>query len=45
MTYGCIAMENDQLNELYNLVDVGTPVTIVGAIDYENIISSAIKDL
>jgi len=45
MTYGCIAMENDQINELYHLVDVGTPVTIVGAIDYDNKISSAIKGL
>jgi L,D-peptidoglycan transpeptidase YkuD (ErfK/YbiS/YcfS/YnhG family) len=45
MTYGCIAMEDNNINELYNLVDIGTPVTIVGAIDYENIISSTIKDL
>ncbi len=45
MTYGCIAMENNHINELFNLVDLGTPVTIVGAIDYENTIASAIKDL
>ena len=45
MTYGCIAMENNHINELYNLVDAGTPVTIVGAIDFNNIISSTIKDL
>ncbi|RJQ45948.1 MAG: hypothetical protein C4538_07470 [Nitrospiraceae bacterium] len=45
MTYGCIAMDNNHVAELYNLVDVGTPVTIVGAIDYDNIISSSIKDM
>lgn len=45
MTYGCIAMDNNQMDELYSLVDIGTPVTIVGAIDYDNIISSTIKDL
>jgi L,D-peptidoglycan transpeptidase YkuD (ErfK/YbiS/YcfS/YnhG family) len=45
MTYGCIAMNDNQIDELYNLVEVGTPVTIVGAIDYDNIISSTIKDL
>jgi L,D-peptidoglycan transpeptidase YkuD (ErfK/YbiS/YcfS/YnhG family) len=45
MTYGCIALDNNHIDELYNLIDVGTPVTIVGAIDYNNIISSTIKDL
>ncbi|MBI5409361.1 MAG: L,D-transpeptidase [Nitrospirae bacterium] len=45
MTYGCIAMDNSQMDELYNLVDVGTPVTIVGSIDFDNVISSTIKDL
>ncbi len=45
MTFGCIAMENNHLDELFKLVNVGTPVTIVGAIDYENTIASAIKDL
>ncbi|RJQ55026.1 MAG: hypothetical protein C4526_04315 [Nitrospiraceae bacterium] len=45
MTYGCIAMENRHIDELYHMVDVGTPVTIVGAIDDNNIISSSIKDL
>jgi L,D-peptidoglycan transpeptidase YkuD (ErfK/YbiS/YcfS/YnhG family) len=45
MTYGCIAMDDRHLDELYNLIEVGTPVTIVGAIDYDNIISSTIKGL
>lgn len=45
MTYGCIAMENDHMDELFSIVDVGTPVTIVGAVEYDNNISSAIKRL
>lgn len=45
MTYGCVAMENHQIDELFELVNVGTPVAIVGAIEYENNISFAIKEL
>jgi hypothetical protein len=45
MTYGCIAMENDHIDELFSMVGVGTPVTIVGAVEYDNSISSAIKRL
>jgi L,D-peptidoglycan transpeptidase YkuD (ErfK/YbiS/YcfS/YnhG family) len=45
MTYGCIAMENHQIAELFELVDLGTPVTIVGAIEYENSISFVMKEL
>ncbi len=30
MTYGCIALDNNDLDDLYRLVGVGTPVTIVG---------------
>lgn len=45
MTYGCIMMENSQLDELFRMVDVGTPVTIVGTVEYDNNISSAIKRL
>jgi len=45
MTYGCIAMENNQIAELFELVGAGTPVTIVGAIEYENNISSVMKEL
>ncbi len=33
MTDGCIALDNNQMSELFNLVDVGTPVTIVGSTD------------
>ena len=41
LTYGCISLDNHQIEELYYAVDVGTPVTIVGAIDERNILSSA----
>ncbi len=27
-TWGCVALENEDIKELYNLVDTGTPVTI-----------------
>jgi len=43
MTYGCIAMDNNAIDYIFSLVPVGTPVTIVGAVDYENGLSSAIE--
>lgn len=43
MTYGCIAMDNNAIDNIFSLVPVGTPVTIVGAVDYENSLSSAIE--
>ena len=45
MTYGCIALDNKPMDEVSNLVNVGTPVAIVGAVDYENSIAAAIKGL
>ncbi|OGW45709.1 MAG: hypothetical protein A2Y66_01295 [Nitrospirae bacterium RBG_13_41_22] len=45
MTYGCIAMDNLMIDELFSIAKVGTPVTIVGAVDFQNSISSAIKGL
>jgi hypothetical protein len=45
MTYGCIALANNQMEELFNMVGVGTPVTIVGAVEYQNNISEAMKGL
>jgi len=41
-TYGCVALNNSQMEELYHLVGVGTPVTIVGAVDDRNSLSSAL---
>ncbi|MDQ7786517.1 MAG: L,D-transpeptidase [Thermodesulfovibrionales bacterium] len=43
MTYGCIAMDNQNINELYGLISVGTPVTIIGAVDARNRFSSGIQ--
>jgi murein L,D-transpeptidase YafK len=31
-TQGCVALSNDEMDELVSLVGVGTPVTIVGMI-------------
>jgi lipoprotein-anchoring transpeptidase ErfK/SrfK len=45
MTYGCIALDNSQMDELFNMVDVGTPVTIVGSTDFKNELSSALAGL
>ncbi|HBR22038.1 MAG TPA: hypothetical protein DD713_05650 [Nitrospiraceae bacterium] len=45
MTYGCIAMENKHIEELYKIIATGTPVTIVGTMDYENRVSSTLKSL
>ncbi|HWR97276.1 MAG TPA: L,D-transpeptidase [Candidatus Methanoperedens sp.] len=44
-TYGCVSLDNSQMEEIYALADVDTPVTIVGARDYENSISQAMKGL
>lgn len=45
MTYGCIAMENAHMDEIFKIVDVGTPIAIVGSVEFENSISSAMKGL
>lgn len=41
MTYGCIALDNPHMAELFDMVDVGTRVTIVGSTEYRNPLSSA----
>lgn len=45
MTYGCVALENAEMEELYNIVGVGTPVTIVGALDHKSGIAKALGGL
>lgn len=45
MTNGCISLNDNYIDDLFNQVDVGTPVVIVGTIDYDNIISSALRGL
>lgn len=32
-TDGCISLDNNDIDKIFNLVDVGTPVTIIGAFD------------
>jgi L,D-peptidoglycan transpeptidase YkuD (ErfK/YbiS/YcfS/YnhG family)/plasmid stability protein len=45
LTNGCISLENFAMRELFGIASVGTPVTIVGALQYENRISSTLKGL
>jgi hypothetical protein len=45
MTYGCIALDNNQMGEVFDMVDVGTPVTIVGLTDPKSEISAALAGL
>jgi hypothetical protein len=44
MTYGCVALENPAMSELFSLVGTGTPVTIVGALDGENAVARALRE-
>lgn len=44
-TYGCVALDDHQMDEIYALADVDTPVTIVGARDFENSVAQAMKGL
>lgn len=44
MTYGCMALQNQPMLELFSLVGVGTPVTIVGALNDENSIAKALRE-
>jgi hypothetical protein len=43
MTYGCIAMDDNAIDDIFNIAPVGIKVTIVGAVDYENNLSTAIE--
>lgn len=45
LTNGCISLENSAMREIFGIASVGTPVTIVGALKYENRVSSALKGL
>ncbi len=46
-TQGCIALKNDDIDKIFNLVKIGTPVTIVGSLNgltnYKTFQSSASK--
>jgi len=43
LTDGCIAVEDEVMDVLFRLVEVGTPVTIVGALSLEKTILTDIK--
>lgn len=45
LTYGCIALDNGSMKVLYQRVEIGTPVTIVGALDEKNSLSLALREL
>ena len=44
LTRGCVSLDNAMMDELYALVTVGTPVTIVGTTEPENFVIKAIRD-
>lgn len=44
-TLGCIMLDNEQIDALFTHVDVGTPVTIVGAIQRTNSVALALAEL
>ncbi|HEU4684132.1 MAG TPA: L,D-transpeptidase [Nitrospira sp.] len=44
-TLGCIMLDNPQMSSLFNRVDKGTPVTIVGALHERNSVALVLADL
>ena len=44
MTRGCVSLENDDMDVLFKLTGVNTPVTIVGSADYPSHILSLLAD-
>ncbi len=45
LTDGCISVDNVYMEELYSLVDIGTPVTIIGALGEKNSLSSILTNI
>jgi len=45
LTFGCVALDDRHIMELYNAVDVGTPVVIVGALSANNSLCSILDSL
>jgi len=43
LTRGCISMDNAKMDDLFALVSVGTPVTIVGTNEMENYVIRALR--
>jgi L,D-peptidoglycan transpeptidase YkuD (ErfK/YbiS/YcfS/YnhG family) len=44
LTRGCVSIDNGKMDELYAMVSVGTPVTIIGTMELENYVIKAIRD-
>src|SRR6185312_4893236 len=44
-TLGCIMLENTKMAALFDHVDTGTPVTIVGALGEHNSVARALENL
>ena len=44
-TLGCVMLENVQMAALFDRVDAGTPVTIVGALLEQNSVAKALSSL
>lgn len=45
LTNGCVALDDRQMLELYNTVEVGTPVVIVGTLSANNTLCSTLESL
>jgi len=44
LTRGCVSLDNNKMDELYNIVSVGTPITIIGTMELDNYVLRAIRD-
>lgn len=44
LTRGCVSLDNDKMDELYALVKIGTPVTIIGTMELDNFVIRAIRE-
>lgn len=44
LTRGCVSLDNRDMDDLYAMVSVGTPVTIIGTMELENYVIKAIRD-
>jgi hypothetical protein len=45
MTEGCIALDDQAMAELYDRIDLNTPVLIIGTTTYDNIMASTLSSL
>lgn len=43
LTRGCVSLDDDKMSELYGMVGVGTPVTIIGTLELDNSIVRSIR--